>query len=366
MKVLFRADASLTIGTGHVMRCLTLARVLSGQGAEVAFACRTHPGNLIAFIEAAGFRTHSLPLSARSDSEGPVHAAWLGGHWQDEAEILAGLVAETGIDWVVIDHYGLDIRFETAMAEAGARIMVIDDLADRRHDCRLLLDQTFGRDEADYRPLVPADARLLCGAEFALLRPEFAAVAPASLARRRSMPEVSRILVTLGGVDAGNVTGAILDGLAATPLPGTATIEVVLGATAPWREAVATRAATMPNRTLVHTNVTDMAGLMARADLAIGAAGSTAWERCCLGLPSLMVVIADNQRYIAQGLSQAGAAITLGQPEEPDFAARLRDAVTALLESPERLLALTEAAARITDGSGATRVARAMLEVSTP
>ncbi|ODT77420.1 MAG: UDP-2,4-diacetamido-2,4,6-trideoxy-beta-L-altropyranose hydrolase [Pelagibacterium sp. SCN 64-44] len=366
MKVLLRADASLTIGTGHVMRCLTLARMLAGRGAEIAFACRAHPGNLIAPIEAAGFQVHSLPLSGREDAEGPAHAAWLGGHWQDEAGYLAGLVADAGIDWVVVDHYALDIRFEAAMIRAGASVMVIDDLADRRHDCRLLLDQTFGRAAADYLPLVPADARILCGAEFALLRPEFAAAAPASLARRRAAPRIDTILVTLGGVDAGNVTGALLDGLAELPLPAATGIDVVMGATAPWRDAVTARAATMPNPTRVHTNVTDMAGLMARADLAIGAAGSTAWERCCLGLPSLMVVIADNQREIAKGLSAAGAAITLGRPEQADFVLRLRTAILALLESPQGLLALSEAAARITDGSGAMRVARAMLEISAP
>lgn len=364
MRILFRADASLTIGTGHVMRCLTLAHELKKNGAEIAFSCRSHPGNLIAFIEQSGFQVHAIPLSSAEDPTGTMHAAWLGGHWQEDAEVLRPLA--TGADWVVVDHYALDHRFERVMTDAGNEVMVIDDLADRKHDCTVLLDQTFNRSASDYKGLVPDTCRLLCGTDYALLRPEFAAAAPASLERRRVVRDTVRILVTLGGVDADNVTGSILDALDDLPLPADTTIAVVLGTTAPWGSAVCQRAEAIRYSTQVHQGVSAMAPLMAWADLAIGAAGSTAWERCCLGLPTLMAVLADNQQTIASNLDAAGAAITLGRPTESDFPARIRNGVLALLGSQDHMLAMTDAARSITDGMGAMRVAAAMKELSIP
>lgn len=362
MRIVFRADASLTIGTGHVMRCLTLAHELKKNGAEIAFSCRSHPGNLIAFIEKSGFQVHAIPLSTAEDPDSTMHAAWLGGHWREDADALLPLV--TGADWVVVDHYALDHRFERVMIDSGARVMVVDDLADRKHDCSLLLDQTFNRSLSDYEGLIPDTSRLLCGTGFALLRPEFPAAAPASLERRRGPRDTVRILVTLGGVDADNVTGSILEVLDGLPLPVETNIAVVLGTTAPWGNAVRQQAEAMRYSTQVHQGVSAMAPLMTWADLAIGAAGSTAWERCCLGLPTLMAVLADNQQTIANNLAAAGAAISLGRPTESDFPSRIRDGVLALLGSQDHMLAMTDAARAITDGMGATRVAAAMKELS--
>ena len=364
MKILFRTDASLTIGTGHVMRCLTLARVLRDHGAEVSFACRLHPGNMVEMLHAAGFPVHALPLTDRIDAGGAQYAPWLGAQWQEDADALAPRVDSGGPTWVIVDHYGLDQRFERVMADVGGKVMVIDDLADRQHDCALLLDQTHGRIAQDYAGLVPPEAVLLCGSHHALLRPEFAAAASGSLDRRQSMPPPRRIMVTLGGVDADNVTGRVLDALDGLDLPPECRIDVVLGAAAPWSAQITARADAMRHVTLVHRDIADMAGLTSAADLAIGAAGSTAWERCCLGLPSLMVVIADNQKDIAQALDTEGAAISLGSHHAADFVPRLRASVTTLLESPARLLAMTHRAVSLVDGRGAERVAQALLELS--
>jgi UDP-2,4-diacetamido-2,4,6-trideoxy-beta-L-altropyranose hydrolase len=364
MKALFRADASLTIGTGHVMRCLTLAKALLAHGAAITFVCRDHPGNLIDFIKGSGFPVHVLPLTDRSDVDGPHHAAWLGSHWTDDAEAMASHLRQSGSDWVMVDHYGLDARFEQAMVAAGASVAVIDDLGDRPHHCKLLLDQTFGRETPAYEGRVPQGTLLLLGSRFALLRPEFAAAARDSLQRRRERPALNRILVTLGGVDIDNVTRSILDVLDAFPLPQDGAIDVVMGVTAPWLGEIEQRATTMSHATTVRRGVRDMAALMVEADLAIGAAGSTAWERCCLGLPCLMVVTADNQQVIARNLDEAGAAISLGGHHDEDFVLRLQDGLSDLLESPDRLLTMTEAAARVTDGRGAARVAQAMMELS--
>lgn len=361
MQVAFRADASLQIGTGHVMRCLTLADALSAHGADCQFICRAQEGNLIDFIRGKGYVAHILPAvhdaSTGSSAPGPsasphdvAHAPWLGATQAADAEACAPILAAQRPDWLIVDHYALDARWERALAPHYRKLMVIDDLADRPHTCDLLLDQTFGRDASDYRPLVPADCRLLCGSQYALLRPEFAALRPYSL-QRRAQPSMRELLVTMGGVDKDNATGQVLQALRTCPLPADCSITVVMGATAPWLEDVRKQAQDMPWPTRVLVGISDIAQLMADSDLAIGAAGATSWERCCLGLPTIMLVLAENQRKIAEGLCKAGAAHLV------DMALTNNQPLIApkYIETPS-LSAMRCAAAAITDGLGAEQV----------
>ena len=314
MLFIFRTDASFEIGTGHVMRCLTLARALREAGADSRFVCRSFPGNLIAFIEAQGFRVHALPQSTNSSEEtlqasdaGAVvsHSSWLGVDWAEDARQMVEKFSKTlqgkKADWLVVDHYALDARWERVAGDISRRILVIDDLADRAHQCDILLDQNIGRTSADYRDRVNADCTLLTGTEHALLRPDFAAAREASLLRRRSAP-IEKMLISMGGIDKDNATGIILQGLMHCDLPPDLAISVVMGAHAPFLKQISQQAADMPWTTDVLTNVTDMASLMAASDVAIGAAGSTTWERCCLGLPSVVIGTADNQNYVLSQL----------------------------------------------------------------
>lgn len=365
MKIAFRADASLQIGTGHVMRCLTLADALAARGADCQFICGAHEGNLIEFIRGKGYVAHALPIaheaSTGSTAPGPkastpdlAHAHWLGATQAQDAEACAPILAAQRPDWLIVDHYALDARWERALATHYRKLMVIDDLADRPHACDLLLDQTFGRDAADYRPLVPADCRLLCGSQYALLRPEFAALRLYSL-QRRARPALHELLIAMGGVDKDNATGQVLRALRACPLPADCRINVVMGAKAPWLEEVRTQAQDMPWPTRVLVGVNDMAQLMADSDLAIGAAGATSWERCCLGLPTAMMVLAANQRHAARLLEQANAVRML------DLAANLQKGLAEFINeifTSETLLAqLRDSASKVTDGKGCEHVA---------
>lgn len=360
MKVVFRTDASLQIGTGHVMRCLTLADALTARGAECQFICRAHEGNLIEFIRGKGYVAHALPivLEASTDSTAPqpeastpdlAHSHWLGSTQAQDAEVCAPILASQRPDWLIIDHYALDARWEQALSAHYRKLMVIDDLADRPHVCDLLLDQTFGRDAADYRPLVPDACHLLCGSQYALLRPEFAALRSYSL-QRRAQPVLRELLITMGGVDKDNASGQVLQALRTCPLPTDCRITVVIGATAPWLAEVRIQAQDMPWPTRVLVGVSDMARLMADSDLAIGAAGATSWERCCLGVPTIMLVLAENQRKVAQGLEQSGGAklINLGQ----SAGTRLRELLLPLIDDPAQLLNMSDCAASVVDGSG--------------
>lgn len=315
MRIVFRTDASIQIGTGHVMRCLTLADELTRQGSECTFICREHPGHLGNLIVSKGHRLTLLPAPIDSPLEpnscaADDYALWLGVPWQEDARDTLDLISDWKPDWLVVDHYALDAQWERALLNAVGDVMVIDDLVNRSHDCTLLLDQTFGRSAKDYRTLVPDTCHILCGSQYALLRPEFAELRPCSL-QRRSNPVLSQLLITMGGVDKDNVTGRVLDALRESELPRDCRIVVVLGATAPWLKAVKQQAKDLPWSTEVKENVSNMAQVMAESDLAIGAAGATSWERCCLGLPSILIIIAANQYTVASNLQQSGAAVCL-------------------------------------------------------
>jgi UDP-2,4-diacetamido-2,4,6-trideoxy-beta-L-altropyranose hydrolase len=368
MKVVFRTDASLEIGTGHVMRCLTLAEALTAKGAEGQFISRAHEGNLIDFIRGKGFITHELPIAQHSRGSPTahgikvppplVHRHWLGATQAQDSEACAPILAALRPNWLVVDHYSLDASWERALAQHYPKLMVIDDLADRTHTCDLLLDQTFGRQTTDYQPLVPTTCRLLCGSQYALLRPEFAALRPYSL-QRRDQPTFRELLITMGGVDKDNATGQVLQVLRTCPLPADCRITVVVGVAAPWLGDVRRQVQNMPWETQVLVGVTNMAQLMADSDLAIGAAGATSWERCCLGLPTIMLVLAENQLKVAEGLKQAGAAALITTVS--NLETELPGLLSVLVSTPRKLHAMSESSAAIVDGMGICSVT-ALLE----
>ena len=356
MKILFRVDASLIIGTGHVMRCLTLAKALAGTGAQCKFACREHPGNLIDFIRQQGFEVAALPMPKdRQPTEDQAevstlaHAAWLGCDWfsdADQTKVSANGIAN---DWLVVDHYALDARWESSMRNVVKKIMVIDDLADRLHNCDVLLDQNFYTDMSRrYDGKVPPHCQLLLGPRYALLRDEFRQL------HEQVMPRsgrVKRVLVFFGGVDFDNYTERAIEVLASIGDQNWH-VDVVIGAQHPHREEVEAKCAKHGFVCLVQTS--QMAELMALADVAIGAGGTATWERCCLGLPALTLCIADNQ------CNQVANAAEEGLLYAPELEGDLTDAigrhVRALLGNGYLRHAISRNGMRIVDGRGVLRV----------
>lgn len=367
MRVVLRADASLRIGTGHVMRCLTLADSLRTAGADCLFVCRAHPGHAEQMIRDRGFdirllEAPSTTIAFADEHEGiePKHAEWLGVSLKIDVEQTRAAIGQHPADWLIVDHYALDSRWERAMRDTSQNIMVIDDLVDRPHDCDLLLDQNLDREAADYAGLVAARCKVLTGPRYALLRPEFSNLREYSK-RRRADPALKRILITMGGTDPSNVTGWTLEALKRTQLAHDTRITAVLGSHTPHLADVRKTASQMPWPTEVLVNVGDMARLMADHDLAIGAAGGTAWERCCLGLPSLVAVLADNQRAVATALTNHGAAIPLSMDGFDAFAKSIDAAITTLAAT-EQLSAISSAAFSVTDGHGVTSVVQKLLQ----
>ena len=337
----FRADASPAVGGGHVMRCLALAEALTGAGWSCGFAA--HSGTLDTVPTLPGSGHDWLVL----DGDEVDEATWLARRWPGGCDLLA------------VDHYGRDSHFERAARPWAKRILVIDDSADRAHDCDLLLDQTPGRKAEDYAELVPGHCRMLLGPDYALLRPQFTARRKAALAGREEGGPVRRILVNLGATDPDNVTGIILEGIARSGVD--AAVDVVLGATAPHLSRVQGVTARMRQDVSVHVAVDDMAALVIRANLAIGAAGSASLERCCLGLPTLMVVLAENQRTIAAELERAGAARCLGWHANLG-ADRIAEAIASICSDELGRREIAKRAAAICDGRGTTRVLLALLK----
>jgi len=351
VKVVIRADASLQMGAGHIMRCLTLAKELEKQGAEVEFICRAHVGNLIEHIEQQGFRAHVLPLSQSAVAdEGLYGSKWLGVTQQEDAVLCLPILEKIKPDWLIIDHYSLDQKWQSLLTKCFTKLMVIDDLANRKHQCDILLDQTYGRNESDYTGLVPKRSLLLLGSEYALLRPEFTEWREYSL-QRRIKPSFKKLLITMGGVDPDNVTGELLEVLKKSSLPKDLEIDVVMGATAPHLVSVQQQAKLLPYKATVMVNVSNMAEIMANADLAIGAAGATTWERCCLGLPTIQIVIALNQRLIAELIDNVGAALCLGIEQ-------LDQLCNYICKVESKCEQLTVSSSKIVDGTGAIRVTR--------
>lgn len=359
MKLVFRTDASLDIGTGHVMRCLALAQALRMTGAECHFICRTFPGNLIARIGDLGFAVVALPAaqskdeSDRQDAESlPAHAAWLGGNWRADAGETTAALQSLRPDWLIVDHYALDRSWEREARLLCNNLMVVDDLVDRPHDCDLLLDQTLGRVGSDYDGLVPRNSVVLAGTRYALLRPEFSALRGHSL-RRRTSGVLHKILVSMGGVDQVNATGRVLQTLHHCTLSQDCRVTVLMGSQAPWLDEVRKEAIALPWPCDVKVDVSNVAELVAECDLVIGAAGGSAWERCALGVPSLLVVTAGNQRDVARALERAGAARLLGDIEA------IATALPRLMAGigSEELAGMSRAASKICDGMGAGRVA---------
>ncbi len=347
-RIVFRVDASTEMGTGHVMRCLTLAQAFCERGDTAAFVCREHPGNLCDIIERHGYIVLRLPL-ANPGSEGDKSSMdpyVLGTAWDvDAAQTVAAIASlRAKPAWLVVDHYAIDNRWEEALRPWVDRIMVIDDLGNRPHDCEILLDQNLHEHgEALYQGRLATSTRRFIGPKFAVLRPEFDE--PNLLRVRDGL--IRRLLVFFGGTDPGNQCARVMRGLAMLGefAPDTT---IVLGPTNPNRDEVLVAAMGMP-RVTVFVSTDRMAELIAEADLGIGTCGVAAWERCALGLPSLVTVSAENQREDARMLHALGACQNLGDAFAITETAWM-NAIRSLCCRHEDVARMAVASLRVLDG----------------
>lgn len=343
MRVIFRADASTDMGSGHVMRCLALAAELRRGGATVEFIHRQQAGDLAKYIlEAGGYQVHVIDHEFASETDADL-----------SAEALAGYERPA---WMVVDHYDLGRRWEVAIRPHVERLMVIDDLADAPHDCDALLNQNLLEDSNVYDRLLPEASQRLIGPQYALLRPEFA------IQRERLVPKpagVKRILVSFGGTDPTGETGKFLRQLRESQFHGNVEVDCVVGQ---GTSDISELRRLSEDMTGVHLHVQtqEIARLMSLADVCIGAGGATTWERLCLGLPTLAVAVAANQVPNCELLSERGYCYYLGDATtvEIDYLGALDHAVV----NEAQLAAIAAKGMTLVDGLGATRVAKKLLE----
>ena len=339
MNVFIRADASAVIGHGHVIRCLTLADSLAGL-ATVHFICRDYAGNLFDRIEQHGCRVHRLPVGQLDEDAASTRQA------------IAEITPQA--DWLIVDHYELDARWERGVRERAQRIMVIDDLADRPHACDLLLDQNLiAGMSVRYNGKVPAECTLLLGPAYALLQPVYHEL------RTRIQPRrsVRRILIFWSGADSDDLTTRSLAACLSLQRPDLL-IDVVTAASYEHTDRLRALAAPHPQVRIL-SDLPTLAPLMAQADLGIGAAGTTAWERICLGLPTIAVSIAENQRAIADELSRRRLIVYLGHKDgitEDALAGAVQEALR------QDLHAWSHRCLSVLDGKGTIRVGQVLIE----
>ena len=356
MKIAFRTDASSQIGTGHFMRCLTLADALKQRGAQVRFICRHLPEYLQNMLVTKEYE--SVLLKIRDDTviqDDLAHSNWLGSHQHADAQDSIHALSDQSWDWLVVDHYALDCHWESVLRQTASHILVIDDIADRQHDCDILLDQNYYADmDTRYIGKVPAHCRLFLGPQYALLRDEFRKL------REKVKPRTGmgkRMLVFFGGVDAENYTGHIIEALGKLSVEAIQ-VAVVIGEQHPCRRKI--EAACAEYKFTCHVQTDRMAELMAAADVAIGAGGSATWERCCLGLPALIVALANNQTEIAKGLDRLGAGRYIESQTFFNDAA-LHKAIRDLLQNNQQIKMLSQKAYSVVDGLGVDRLCEAMV-----
>lgn len=353
-KVAIRVDASAKIGTGHVRRSLSLAQALRTLGARVRFVTRNLGIDSAALIAGQGFGdTMLLPAPSAAFEPDPAipHSEWAAVPLERDVAATAAALQDYAPDWVALDSYAFDARWHEGVRDAlGCRIAQIDDVPDRTTAPDLLIDHTYAPDHrAKYADWLVGRTRILGGPRYGLLGPAFA-----EAERYDFHEEVRSVGIFMGGVDAGNHAAVVLDALDEAGFAGA--VEIVATSANPNLAALRERVARRPDTTL-SLDLPDLAAFFARHDLQVGAGGGATWERCCIGVPTLLVVVAPNQNTVAPALAAKGAVAFAPEPTRDCIAAQL----AALLPDAARRRALAEKSRELVDGQGATRVALAML-----
>ena len=372
---IFRCDASLEIGTGHVMRCRALSKALRQRDVESVFICRSQDGDLLELLESEYkvLVLSEIPENRKNsfinalEVEKSIYGSWLGCTEIEDANETLELISNAqlmNVRHIVVDHYGLGRQWEqkvveelTVMFGLKPKLLAIDDLANREHCADILLDANR-LDPAELNPykyLLGLGANHLLGPGYALLDAIYPALQPLSPIRS----QLSRVMIFFGGVDKENYTRSALSALSEARFLHVA-VDVVLGKTAIHYLEIKELALQRPN-TNFHCGLPALAGIILRADLAIGGAGTNSWERACLGLPSLAIAVADNQRQGAHALAKRNAVRYIELGSSSNAADAIFDGLVKIQESPVQLQEMSNACLSIGDGKGIERVTRALL-----
>jgi UDP-2,4-diacetamido-2,4,6-trideoxy-beta-L-altropyranose hydrolase len=360
VNILFRVDGSTEIGGGHVMRCITIAQKFKKLGAICIFICKAHEGNYTTQIRELGFIVFVLPLNLTTINDNPLfikrecsYDQWLGSDWLFDANQTILNIKNIKSECLIIDHYAIDSLWEQRLRPYVPTIIVIDDLANRAHVCDLLLDQSLGREKRDYANIVNSECKILIGPKYALLREEFYKTRCEPLSKNKNRNTIE-VLVAMGAMDKDNLTEIIIDKIISAPFFNQVNMTLVLGLNAPWISSIMSRIRGLSNvKLLVHP--LNIAKLMANSDVAITAGGGTSLEICCMGLPGLVIITADNQTNSAYSLSAMGAIELI---DKTRISIDLIKQLDFLINNSLKRQAMSNNACAIIDGKGCDRVFR--------
>ena len=335
MNIAFRVDSSFKTGLGHLVRCLTLADELKSNNHQITFICRDLIGNHISSVQ---YPVFVLPKndSFRSDD---LYLELLGATQQEDAEQTIQVMPRN-IDCLIVDSYALNIIWHKKLRPYVKKILVIDDLANRLFDCDILLNQNVNSKKEDYKKRVPYDCKLLLGCDYALLKPDFLLLRKKAIEKRKTTKNIKNILISMGGSDLNNVSYNVLQ-----QVSDKYNVIIVLGINSPHNEMIKSYSKNKEIKVIIDTK--NMPKLILEADLGIGAGGSSTWERCCLGLPTLLYVTAENQRENARNLENLGAV---------KIVRNLKDDLRTISNDINLWRAMSEKSTAICDGFGVKRI----------
>jgi UDP-2,4-diacetamido-2,4,6-trideoxy-beta-L-altropyranose hydrolase len=349
MKYFFRVDASEEIGAGHVVRCLTLAEELHKGLHEVIFLCREMPDYFISLIKKKGFYFIRLVSNHPVGSVDDAHYV---------LELLHSKFDSFQGNYLIIDHYKINQVWESVLKQKIDKIIVIDDLANREHVCAILLDANlYNEPEQRYEDLIPFHTKKLFGPHYALLRREFAEVRNQMLNKQISRRAITNILICFGGTDPTNETLKVINALESL-LNYNMKFEltVIVGQANPNVQSIKERCKDLKNIRLL-IQPTSIAQEMSRSHIAVCGGGTMTWERYCLGLPALVIAIADNQIGIAKQSEKRNIDRYLGKAHSVSEQ-KIKDELLTYIELPYLLEERRQNAMNLVDGEGVKRVAR--------
>lgn len=362
MRAVFRADSSINIGSGHLMRCLTLADNLDKKDADITFICRNLEGNLSHLVESKGYKLVLLKTPSPSNcviNPSDQYDQWLAVTQDYEIRDVITILSITddNIDWLIVDHYSLDEKWETSMRPFVDNIMIIDDLANRKHDCDILLDQNLFDDcEKRYDSLVSDNCLLLCGPKYALLRNEF-------INARENMTEndgtVNQIFVFFGSSDQTDETLKAVKAIAMLNR-SEIVVNVLIGSSYTQKQSLE-KFIKKYEQFKLFGQVNNIAELMRKSDIAIGSGGTTTWERCCVGLSTLVITVAENQIPISNAAHKQGILHLLGKNSQVT-SAMIGCVLSSFINNTESLVEMSNKAKETVDGLGVERVSLEMFE----
>lgn len=343
MKIIFRADASREQGGGHVMRSLVVAGEFSKRGHDCLFVAQEGSYDLVPY-KGTNDNLNKIEIDSKKTN--------------DASALKSLLPQDFQPDLVFVDSYLLQEDYQEKLASFCKKVAVLDDMPVRKHKANILIDPTFTRRPAEYKDVMPGNSSILTGVRYAPLREDFVRHRPKSLARRGKSKSQARavkhIVISFGLTDPDNITSEILKALAKVESPLECT--AVLGKNSEHEKEVAQLCCSLktPARLLIAHD--DMPGLLAECDLVIGAGGSSSWERCCLGVPAFQVILAKNQEDVTNSLASVGAILSLGSSADLS-PATVTDEVEKHLRDDLLLVTMSQSAALLCDGLGASRIA---------